>query len=97
MSLKAGHLVVRILCLDGLQISLMTSTVQFQQNDKVADHYGCQGNEECDPDGVEMAEDECDGGGTRGRARGGDKTDLELQVDGWKESEKSAKLQDVTK
>ena len=69
----------------------MATTVQFQQNDRVADHYGCQGNEKCDPDGVGMAKDECNGGGARGGARGRDKTDLELQVDGWKESEKSAK------
>jgi len=31
-----------------------------------------------------MAEDECDGGGARGGARGGNKTNLEVQVDGWR-------------
>ena len=67
----------------------MTLTVHIQEYDGVADHNGCQGNEECKPDGVGMTEDECDGGGARGGARSGAKTNLEVQVDGWKESEKS--------
>jgi hypothetical protein len=92
VSLKASHLVVRILCLDGLEISLMATTVQLQEYYRVADHYGCHSNEECDPDCVGVAEDESEGGGARGGARGGDKTNLEVQVDGWKESEKSAKM-----
>ena len=69
----------------------MASTIQLQEYNRVADHYGCHGDEECDPDRVRVGEDKREGGGTRGRARGGDKTNLEVQVDGWKESEKSAK------
>ena len=68
----------------------MASTVQLQEHDRVADHYGCHGDEECDPDRVGVGEDECEGGGARGGARSGDKTNLKIQVDGWKESEKSA-------
>ena len=90
VSLEACHLVIRVFRLDGLKIPLMASTVQLQQYDRIADHDGCHGNEECDPDCVGVAEDECDGGGAGGGARGGVKTNLEVQVDGRKESKKSA-------
>ena len=63
--------------------------VHLPEYDRVADHYGCQGNEECDPDGVGVAKDECDGGGARGWSRSRDKTNLEVEVDGWKKSKKS--------
>ena len=75
----------------------MATTIQLQEYDRVADHYGCHGDEEYDPDCVGVGEDECEGGGARGGARGGDKTNLKVQVDGWKESEKSAKLVTIHK
>ena len=64
----------------------MASTIQLQEYDRVADHYGCHGDEECDHDCVGMSVKR-EG---PGRGEGGDKTNLEVQVDGWKESEKSA-------
>ena len=66
----------------------MAPTVHLQEHDRVANHYGCQGNKECDPDGVGVAKDECEGGGARRGARGRDETNLEVQIDGWKESKK---------